>query len=193
MPKQRRQAELQDKCDCIRMGLVSPDLPKGTPPVKPHDPTRVGARVRRKVAMRKHTHEKTNAERKLTDEQRRNLSRRRKASVQTLTDPSHRFKIRKNAEQLNNGRVPAFSMATRPRGGEDVVLNGAAFNDITNPEEMISREKNACYLMWELRDRAFNTFNTFKPRGCPTDAMAMEMLGQGLAGFWDQAKNWNFA
>jgi U4/U6 small nuclear ribonucleoprotein PRP3 len=35
------------------------------------DPTRVEARVRREVAMRKHGHEKMNAERKLTDEQRR--------------------------------------------------------------------------------------------------------------------------
>lgn len=35
------------------------------------DPTRVEARVRRDVAMRKHTHEKMNAERKLTAEQRR--------------------------------------------------------------------------------------------------------------------------
>lgn len=35
------------------------------------DPTRVEARVRREVAMRKHTHEKMNAERKLTDDQRR--------------------------------------------------------------------------------------------------------------------------
>jgi U4/U6 small nuclear ribonucleoprotein PRP3 len=35
------------------------------------DPTKVEARVRREVAMRKHTHEKTNAERKLTDDQRR--------------------------------------------------------------------------------------------------------------------------
>ena len=35
------------------------------------DPTRVEARVRREVAMRKHAHEKMNAERKLTDEQRR--------------------------------------------------------------------------------------------------------------------------
>ncbi|KAG2740472.1 hypothetical protein P692DRAFT_201728082, partial [Suillus brevipes Sb2] len=30
--------------------------------------------------------------------------------VKTLTDPSHRFKVSKNAEQLNNGHVPAFSM-----------------------------------------------------------------------------------
>lgn len=35
------------------------------------DPTRVEARVRREVAMRKHTHEKMNAERKLNDDQRR--------------------------------------------------------------------------------------------------------------------------
>lgn len=35
------------------------------------DPTRVEARVRREVALRRHTHEKMNAERKLTDEQRR--------------------------------------------------------------------------------------------------------------------------
>lgn len=35
------------------------------------DPTKVEARVRREVAMRKHQHEKMNSERKLTDEQRR--------------------------------------------------------------------------------------------------------------------------
>ena len=35
------------------------------------DPTRVEARVRREVAMRKHTHEKMNTERKLTDDQRK--------------------------------------------------------------------------------------------------------------------------
>ena len=30
MRKQRRQAELQDKRDRIRMGLIPPDPPKGT-------------------------------------------------------------------------------------------------------------------------------------------------------------------
>ena len=35
------------------------------------DPTRVEARVRREVAMRKHQHEKMNTERKLDDEQRK--------------------------------------------------------------------------------------------------------------------------
>lgn len=257
MRKQRRQAERQDKRDRIRMGLIPPDPPKvrlsnlmkvlTSDAVQ--DPTRVEARVRREVAMRKHTHEKTNAERKLTDEQRREKIENKKSEqekkgivgavfkVKTLTDPSHRFKVRKNAEQLNLTGVcifnPAFSMvyvegaskfiqnykrlmlhriawteAARPRGGEDVVLdiaseegtdtNGAAFNDVAGaggpgkslePEEIVSLENNACYLVWEgqLRDRAFNTF---KPRGCPTDAMAKEVLGQRLAGYWDQAKNW---
>jgi U4/U6 small nuclear ribonucleoprotein PRP3 len=42
------------------------------------DPTRVEARVRREVAMRKHGHEKMNAERKLTDEQRREKTENKK-------------------------------------------------------------------------------------------------------------------
>jgi len=42
------------------------------------DPTRVEARVRREVAMRKHTHEKMNSERKLTDEQRREKKENKK-------------------------------------------------------------------------------------------------------------------
>lgn len=42
------------------------------------DPTRVEARVRREVAMRKHAHEKMNSERKLTDEQRRDKTENKK-------------------------------------------------------------------------------------------------------------------
>src|SRR6202453_4280573 len=107
MRKQRRQAELQDKRDRIRMGLIPPDPPKGmlSPcscsafsdlrilPVRlsnlmrvltsdaVQDPTRVEARVRREVAMRKHTHDKMNAERKLTDEQRREKIETKKAEA----------------------------------------------------------------------------------------------------------------
>jgi U4/U6 small nuclear ribonucleoprotein PRP3 len=42
------------------------------------DPTKVEARVRREVAMRKHQHDKMNAERKLTDEQRKEKIEARK-------------------------------------------------------------------------------------------------------------------
>ena len=53
----------------------------------------------------------------------------------------------------------------------------------------MSLEDNKCWLIWEgqLRDRAFNNF---KPRSCPTDSTAKEVLGSKLAGYWDQAKNW---
>ncbi|TDL18683.1 PRP3-domain-containing protein [Rickenella mellea] len=132
--KRTRQNELQDKRDRIRMGLVPPDAPKvrlanlmkvlTSDAVQ--DPTRVEARVRREVAMRKHNHEKMNSERKLTGEQRREKMERKMEGeerkglvgavfkVKTLSDPAHRFKVRKNAEQMHlTGIVifhPAFSM-----------------------------------------------------------------------------------
>ncbi|EJF58960.1 PRP3-domain-containing protein [Dichomitus squalens LYAD-421 SS1] len=250
MRKQRRQAELQDKRDRIRMGLIPPDPPKvrlanlmkvlTSDAVQ--DPTRVEARVRREVAMRKHQHEKANAERKLTDEQRREKIETKKTEeekkgiygavfkVKTLSDPSHRFKVRKNAEQMNLTGVcifnPHFSMvyvegaakfirqykrlmlhriawteASRERGNEDVELaedeegegggkgKGKVVAADSGADGQVSLEDNECWLVWEgqLRDRAFNNF---KPKSCPTDAMAKEALGHKLAGYWDQAKNW---
>jgi len=103
------------------MGLLPPDPPKvrlanlmkvlTSDAVA--DPTRVEAKVRREVAMRKHNHDKTNEERKLTDEQRREKIETKKAEldkkgligvlfkIKTLSDPAHKFKVRKNAEQRN--------------------------------------------------------------------------------------------
>ncbi|KAI0070554.1 PRP3-domain-containing protein [Panus rudis PR-1116 ss-1] len=258
MRKQRRQAELQDKRDRIRMGLIPPDPPKvrlanlmkvlTSDAVQ--DPTRVEARVRREVAMRKHQHEKMNAERKLTKDQKREKIETKKMEeekkgiyaavfkIKTLSDPSHRFKVRKNAEQFSLTGVcifnPHFSMvyvegaakfirkykhlmldriawteAARERGAEDAEIdNGeegeggeaggsmtatAAFDQAnatgTGNEGEVSLADNKCYLIWEgqVRDRAFNNF---RPKSCPTDAAAKEVLGSKLAGYWDQAKNW---
>ncbi|KAJ7627659.1 pre-mRNA processing factor 3-domain-containing protein [Mycena polygramma] len=171
MRKLKRAADLQDKRDRVAMGLIPADPPKvrlsnmmkvlTSDAVQ--DPTRVEARIRREVAMRKHGHEKMNAERKLTDEQRREKVETKKAEedkrgiygavfkIKNLTDRAHRFKVRKNAEQLNLTGLcifnPHFSMvyvegaakfikkykrlmmdriawteAARPRGAEDVVL-----------------------------------------------------------------------
>lgn len=227
------------------------------------DPTRVEARVRREVAMRRHQHEKMNAERKLTDDQRKEKVETKKAEeekkgiygavfkyvsaalhrfnngmklthhrVKTLSDPAHRFKVRKNAEQMSLTGVcifnPAFSMvyvegatkflrqykrlmlhriawteAARERGGEDVEIDEGeegeggtsqsrakvAVSGDNGEEGAVSLEDNQCWLIWEgqLRDRAFSNF---KPKSCPTDGAAKEVLGQKLAGYWDQAKNW---
>lgn len=152
--------------------------------------------------------------------------------VKTLSDPSHRFKIRKNAEQMNLTGVcifnPGFSMVyvegaskfirqykrlmmhriawtepARQRGGSDVEIDEGSDEEnaggdkakgkaVVPPDEVegpVSLEDNQCWLIWEgqLRDRAFSNF---KPRSCPTDNTAKEVLGQKLAGYWDQAKNW---
>ncbi|PFH50492.1 hypothetical protein AMATHDRAFT_60894 [Amanita thiersii Skay4041] len=129
MRRLRRKEALQDKRDRIRMGLLPPDPPKvrvsnlmkvlTSDAVQ--DPTRVEARVRREVAMRKHQHEKTNAERKLTDQQRREKTENKKAEeekkgiygavykVKQLHDPAHQFKVRKNAEQMNLTGVCIFN------------------------------------------------------------------------------------
>jgi len=249
MRKQRRQAELQDKRDRIRMGLIPPDPPKvrlanlmkvlTSDAVQ--DPTRVEARVRREVAMRKHQHDKMNAERKLTDEQRREKIETKKIEeekkgiygtvfkIKILSDPAHRFKVRKNAEQMNLSGVciinPAFSVVyvegahkfirnykrlmlnriawtepARQRGSEetdfeaDSAVDGQITADVKVKEVVTdavpgSLEDNTCWLVWEgqLRDRSFSNF---KVKTCPTDSAAKEVLGQKLACYWDQAKNW---
>ncbi|KIL60322.1 hypothetical protein M378DRAFT_921940 [Amanita muscaria Koide BX008] len=129
MRRMRRKELLQDKRDRIRMGLLPPDAPKvrlanlmkvlTSDAVQ--DPTRVEARVRREVAMRKHQHEKANAERKLTDEQRREKIETKKVEedkkgvygavfkVKKLSDPAHQFKVRRNAEQMNLSGVCIFN------------------------------------------------------------------------------------
>lgn len=151
--------------------------------------------------------------------------------VKVLSDPAHRFKVRKNAEQLNLTGVcifhPSFNMvyvegaskfirnykrlmlhrmawteAARARGAEEVEIDNddeeAGPSEKTNnstvvtgedgAQEVVSLENNRCDLVWEgqLRDRAFNNF---KPKTCPTDAAAREVLGAKIAGYWDQAKN----
>ena len=72
--------------------------------------------------------------------------------------------------------------------GEDTEGKGASTKaDMARSSD--SLEDNACWLVWEgqLRDR---TFSNFKVKTCPTDSAAKEVLGQKLACYWDQAKNW---
>ena len=121
MRRQRRAAELEDRRDKIKMGLLPPDPPK----VKlsnlmrvltseaVSDPTKVEARVRREVAARKEAHDRMNAERQLTDEQRRAKKLRKVQEdeergvgcqvyrIRHLISPQHKFKVRKNAQQFH--------------------------------------------------------------------------------------------
>ena len=118
MRRQRRQAELEDKRDRQKMGLIPPDPPKvrlanlmkvlTSDAVQ--DPTKVEAKVRREVAMRAYKHEKDNADRKLTAEQRKEkeyqqmVARERKGlwcavfKIRYLTNGRHKFKVRETAK-----------------------------------------------------------------------------------------------
>ncbi|WFD29255.1 U4/U5/U6 small nuclear ribonucleoprotein prp3 [Malassezia sp. CBS 17886] len=237
MRKQRRAAEQQDKRDRVKMGLLPPDPPKvklsnlmrvlSSEAVA--DPTKVEARVRREVAARREQHERTNAERMLTDEE-RHQRRKYKTSVEEakgvwcqvyrirqLVSPSHKFKVRKNAQQHHLGGIvithPDQALVVvegsakalkaykrlmlaridwadpgRPRDADDD--DDAAAGAADAPDDAsVDLTENTCDLVFEgpVRDRNL-TPGVVRTEACPTDALAKEQLGAKLASFWDAAK-----
>ncbi|KLT38387.1 Pre-mRNA-splicing factor 3 [Cutaneotrichosporon oleaginosum] len=119
MRRQRRMAELKDRQDRVRMGLIPPDPPKvrlanmmkvlTSDAVQ--DPTKLEKRIVREVELRALKHEQDNAERKLSKEERREKEYAKlndaesknglQASVyliRYLTNGRHKFKVRKTAE-----------------------------------------------------------------------------------------------
>ncbi|CAH7667096.1 pre-mRNA processing factor 3-domain-containing protein [Phakopsora pachyrhizi] len=239
MRRQRRMAELQDKQDRQRMGLLPPDPPK----VKLSnmmkvltsdavaDPTKIEARVRREMLQRKKTHEQANESRKLTDEQRKEKQQKKREAdesrgifttaykIRYLTNPAHRFKVRKNAEQYGLTGVlifnPRFALVVAEGGSKatraykHLMLERIDWTAEARPRtpeedrgdqqhpqadgeepaaEPQSLADNKCELIWEGEGRE-RVFNTFRPKNCPSDAIAREFLGPRL-GFWDVAKKW---
>lgn len=119
MRRQRRLADLEDKRDRQKMGLIPPDPPKvrlanlmkvlTSDAVQ--DPTKVEAKVRREVDMRAFRHEKDNEGRKLSKEERhqKDYEKLLKAEaanglivrayiIRYLTNGRHKFKIRETAK-----------------------------------------------------------------------------------------------
>ncbi|TIA87547.1 hypothetical protein E3P99_03125 [Wallemia hederae] len=232
MRKQRRQAELSDKRDRVKMGLLPPDPPKvklsnlmrvlASDAIQ--DPTKVEAKVRKDMHKRKVEHERTNEENKLTREERHEKDDNKRAEnekvrgtraavfkVRYMTNPSHQFKVRKNAQQhglsgcwLQNDKfhfiyvegseksVRAYKrlMTVRidwteePRGGPANEDQDAP--DAPDAPPPPSLADNYCNLIWEgpARDRLFNRFIT---KQMQSDREAKEFLGE-LAGYWDTAK-----
>ncbi|POW15639.1 hypothetical protein PSTT_02023 [Puccinia striiformis] len=220
MRRQRRMAELQDKQDRQRMGLLPPDPPK----VKLSnmmkvltsdavaDPTKIEARVRREMLQRKKTHEQANEKRKLTDDQRKEkLDKKRESDeirgilttvfkIKYLTNPAHRFKVRKNAEQQGITGVlifnPRFALVVAEGGSKAIRaykhlmlerIDWTAETRSRTPEEEKRGElQPSSSTAGDGRERVFNSF---RPKNCPSDAIAREFLGSRL-GFWDVAKKW---
>ncbi|GJN91026.1 hypothetical protein Rhopal_004040-T1 [Rhodotorula paludigena] len=144
MRRIRRQAELQDKRDRQKMGLLPLDPPK----VKISnmmrvltqeaisDPTKVEAQVRREMVARERKHVKENADRQLTAEERRDKRENEYAKdeskgiqavafkVRYLSDPAHKFKVKKNAIDLHlTGRIchnPKFCLVVVEGGPKSI-------------------------------------------------------------------------
>ncbi|BGP48773.1 U4/U5/U6 small nuclear ribonucleoprotein prp3 [Rhodotorula kratochvilovae] len=140
----RRQADMQDKRDRQKMGLLPPDPPK----VKISnmmrvltqeaiaDPTKVEAQVRREMVARERKHVKENAERALTAEEKREKRELEYAKdeakgiqaaafkVRYLSDPAHKFKVKKNAIDLHlTGRIchnPRFCLVVVEGGAKSI-------------------------------------------------------------------------
>ena len=114
-------AALKEQQAKERLGLVPTPAPKvklgnmmrvlGEEAVK--DPTAVEARVNREIAERKFGHETMNEERKLTKEEKHEKLEQKKGQdaakgihvavfkVDSLANGRHKFKVNKNAEQMD--------------------------------------------------------------------------------------------
>lgn len=145
--------------------------------------------------------------------------------IRYFSNPQHRFKVRKNAEQHGLTGVtifnPKFALVVVEGGAKGIkaykhlMLNridwteeprtrvegtpgipagdeGGAGASTEAEGEPQSLADNTCEMIWEgeARDRAFKTF---RPKNCPTDAIARDFLGTRMEGFWDVAKKWGEA
>lgn len=110
----------------------------------------------------------------------------------------------RNYKRLMLNRIQ-WTEAARARGEEEVELadedgdkgdtvaatsaSALASSSIRDDPTSTSLAENRCDLVWEgqIRERVFKSF---KPRSCPTDMAAKDALGEKMAGYWDQTKNW---
>lgn len=231
--RQRRMADLKEKQAKIRLGLEPAPPPKvkrsnmmrvlGDEAVK--DPTAVEARVNREIAQRKVDHLAANEARKLSKEEKekkritnneKDLAKgifRLVFRIETLASGKHRFKIHKNAEQLQlTGIVitnPKFCLVVVEGGAwainkyKKLMLNRIDWTDDSGgigggdnegeeggESATVDLSKNKCHMIWEGEVRTMG-FKRFSSKQCPTDRTAKEALARSqMEDFWTQAKNY---
>jgi U4/U6 small nuclear ribonucleoprotein PRP3 len=236
MRRIRRAEALRDHQDRVKMGLLPPDPPK----VKLSnmmrvltqeavaDPTKIEARVRTEMMQRKLKHDRDNEARKLTKEEKREKLEAKAAEVEKrgihaaaykikhLANPSHKFKVRKNAEQLYLTGVclyaPKFALvivegsAASLKKYKRLMLHRIIWTeqveaahasvpaDADDPDgpakeaPVVDLSENTCVLVWEgeQRDRIFGS--GFHAKGVPSDHLAREYLGPKAEGIYDSAR-----
>ncbi|XP_078735424.1 U4/U6 small nuclear ribonucleoprotein Prp3 [Lampetra fluviatilis] len=217
--RREAQKELQEK---IRLGLAPPPEPKvrisnlmrvlGTEAVQ--DPTKVEAHVRAQMAKRLRAHEEANAARKLPVEQRREKKIKKLKEdttsgvhisvyrIRDLTNPSKKFKIETNANQLFltggvvlHKDVNVVVVEGGPKSQKKfrrLMMNRIKWAEESNSKESDSlsseirrRKPNSCTLVWEGTAKE-RSFGEMKFKQCPTESLAREHFRKhGVEQYWD--------
>ncbi|CAH8521781.1 unnamed protein product [Schistosoma haematobium] len=230
--RQNRQEAQREKQEKVRLGLMPPPEPKvrlanlmrvlGSDAVQ--DPSKVEAYVRAQMESRKRAHEAANAARKLTKEQARykRIKKIREDTTHTVhvavyrvkdfSNPSHRFKVETNANQLlMTGLVALHSDCNvvvveggpkQQRKFQRLMLCRIKWREgkrgtVGNPSGSFSHEDRAatseldsdtgCRLIWKgtVKQRAFDKIQ-FK--ACPTELYAREQFRKrDVEHYWDLA------
>ena len=215
--RQNRREAWKEKQDKIRLGLLPPDEPKvkmsnlmrvlGNEAVL--DPTKVEASVREQMAKRLANHEKMNAERKLTPDQKKEKALRKMTEdtscgvrvavyrVKNLSNPSKKFKVETNAKQLHmTGCIVTYEdvNVVVVEGGpkqqkkyKQLMLNRIKWDEEVYKDKDGAEADNACDLVWEgeTKDRHFGEV---KIKSCPTESFARDFFKkQAVEHYWDMS------
>ncbi|OMH82593.1 U4/U6 small nuclear ribonucleoprotein Prp3 [Zancudomyces culisetae] len=235
-----RRLELNaEKREKIRMGLIEAEPPKlklqnmvkvmGTDAIQ--GPSKVEAMTRSQIEQRKAAHLNANNERKLTKEQRtekivtkaqQDLEKNgvfvNIYKIGNLSNPRHKFKLVKNAQQLYLTGVVLinshFCLVVVEGGIKGIraykkllmhridwseslpdLLSTANNNgddengDSNDAESSVQHKENSCMLVWEGQV-ASPSFRSFKSRVCPTENDAKSWLARAnLVSYWETAKH----
>jgi len=215
--RQNRREAWKEKQDKIRLGLLPPDEAKvkmsnlmrvlGNEAVL--DPTKVEATVREQMAKRLANHEKMNAERKLTPEQKKDKALRKIVEdtscginvavyrVKSLSNPSKKFKVETNALQLHmTGTVVMYEDVNvivveggpkQQKKYKQLMLKRIKWDDEVYKDKDGVEVDNSCVLVWEGETKE-RGFGEVKIKQCPTESFARDFFKKlGVEHYWDQA------
>ena len=234
----RRAEEQKDLRGKRLLGLLPPEPPKiklsnmmkvlTSDAIK--DPTAVERRVRREIEARKNKHEQDNEARQLTKEERHMKESEKRATdvaktgihcclfrIENLSNPSHRFKVNKTAQQLELTGIVIMHPKTNiviVEGGLQAIkkykrlltvrinwtdnsrnatireANREILGDQPEPEDL---SDNRCELIWEGEVRTRNFKSWIGEREATNDAAARKFLGKGAENFWRLAVRSNIS
>ncbi|CAI5443995.1 unnamed protein product [Caenorhabditis angaria] len=218
--RQNRKEVLKERTEKIRLGLEKAPEAKvkignlmrvlGNEAIQ--DPTKMEAHVRKQMAERLKKHETLNAERKLTDDQKKAKKTKKLAEdtstavnvavyrVKSLTHPSKKFKVETNAKQLQMSGAIMMHKAQNivvVEGGpkqqkfyKNLMLNRIKWSDEIigqkkEAEKDAPGERNLCEMIWEGQVKRRN-FKDFQVHTAQLEKQAREFFEKhGVAQYWD--------